>query len=130
MLKDTNVVHVDGSISPKRDIETINLELIFADLETIDKRIEKAKKMLKADKKYAFEIEVLEKVKKVLEEGKSARTINFTEEEEEVIKDAYLLTLKPIIYIANISEEQILTESTDKYVNEVREYAKSENANT
>ena len=127
-FEDTNVVHVDGSISPKRDIETINLELIFADLETIDKRIEKAKKMLKADKKYAFEIEVLEKVKKVLEEGKSARTINFTEEEEEVIKDAYLLTLKPIIYIANISEEQILTESTDKYVNEVREYAKSENA--
>ncbi len=127
-FEDTNVVHVDGSISPKRDIETINLELIFADLETIDKRIERAKKMLKADKKYAFEIDVLEKVKKVLEEGKSARTINFTEEEEEVIKDAYLLTLKPIIYIANISEEQILTESTDKYVNEVREYAKSENA--
>ena len=69
-FENSNVVHVDGSISPKRDIETINLELIFADIETIDKRIEKAKKMLKADKKYAFEIEVLEKVKKVLEERK------------------------------------------------------------
>lgn len=127
-FEDSNVVHVDGNISPKRDIETINLELIFADIETVDKRIEKAKKMLKADKKYAFEIEVLEKVKKVLEEGKSARTINFTDEEQEIMKDTYLLTAKPILYIANISEEQILNADTDKYVNEVREYAKTENA--
>ncbi len=127
-FEDSNIVHVDGSISPKRDIETINLELIFADIETIDKRLEKAKKMLKADKKYAFEIEVLEKVKKVLEEGKSARTIDFTEEEQEVMKDTYLLTLKPIIYIANISEEQIANVDTDKYVSEVKEYAESENA--
>ena len=127
-FEDPNVVHVDGSISQKRDIETINLELILADLETVEKRIEKAKKMLKADKKYAFEIEVLEKVKKVLEEGKSARTINFTEEEQEVMKDTYLLTAKPILYIANISEEQIASADTDKYVNEVREYAKTENA--
>ena len=66
-FEDSNVVHVEGNISPKRDIETINLELIFADLETIEKRLEKAKKNLKADKKYAFEIEVLEKTKKVLE---------------------------------------------------------------
>ena len=127
-FEDSNVVHVDGNISPTRDIETINLELIFADIETIDKRLEKAKKNLKADKKYAFEIEVLEKTKKVLESGKSARTIDYTEEEQEIIKDAYLLTNKPIIYIANISEEQILTVDSDKYVNEVREYAKTENA--
>lgn len=84
--------------------------------------------MLKADKKYAFEIEVLEKVKKVLEEGKSARTINFTDEEMEVVKDAYLLTIKPILYIANISEEQIETAETDTRVNEVKEYAKLDNA--
>lgn len=127
-FEDSNVVHVDGNISPTRDIETINLELIFADIETIDKRLEKARKNLKADKKYAFEIEVLEKTKKVLESGKSARTIDYTEEEQEIIKDAYLLTNKPIIYIANISEEQILNADTDKYVNEVREYAKTENA--
>ena len=63
-------MHVDGGIAPLRDIETINLELILADIETIDKKIEKAKKMLKADKKYAFEVEVLEKIKKVLEERK------------------------------------------------------------
>lgn len=84
--------------------------------------------MLKADKKYAFEIEVLEKVKKVLESGKSARTIDFTEEEMEIVKDAYLLTTKPILYIANISESQILEAENDKFVNEVKEYAKTENA--
>ena len=127
-FEDSNVVHVDGKIEPLRDIETINLELILADLETIDKKIEKAKKMLKADKKYAFEIDVLEKVKKVLESGKSARTIDFTDEEMEIVKDAYLLTIKPILYIANISEEQIIEAESDAKVNEVREYAKTENA--
>ncbi len=127
-FEDSNVVHVDGGISPLRDIETINLELILADIEAVDKKIEKAKKMLKADKKYAFEIEVLEKVKKTLEEGKSARTIDFNEEELEVVKDAYLLTIKPILYIANISENQISTADTDKFVNEVKSYAKTENA--
>lgn len=76
-FENSNVVHVDGSISPNRDIETINLELIFADIETIDKKIEKAKKMLKADKKYAFEIEVLEKTKKVLEERKVCKNNKF-----------------------------------------------------
>ena len=84
--------------------------------------------MLKADKKYAFEVQVMEKVKKVLEEGKSARTINFTEEEMEIVKDAYLLTNKPILYIANISESQIGKEDSDKYVQEVVEHAKTENA--
>lgn len=127
-FEDSNVVHVDGKIEPLRDIETINLELILADLETIDKKIEKAKKMLKADKKYAFEIDVLEKVKKVLESGKSARTIDFTDEEMEIVKDAYLLTIKPILYIANISEGQIIEAESDAKVNEVREYAKTENA--
>ena len=127
-FEDQNIVHVDGKIDPLRDIETINLELILADIETIDKKIEKAKKMLKADKKYAFEIEVLEKTKKVLESGKSARTIEYTDEEKEIIKDAYLLTIKPILYIANISEEQITKADEDKNVNKVKEYAKQENA--
>ena len=127
-FEDSEIVHVDGKISPKQDIETINLELILADIETVDKKIEKAKKMLKADKKYAFEVQVMEKVKKVLEEGKSARTIDFTEEEMEIVKDAYLLTNKPILYIANISESQIGKEDSDKYVQEVVEHAKTENA--
>ena len=127
-FEDPNVVHVDGNVSPKRDIETINLELIFSDIETIDKRLEKAIKQLKADKKVQFEIDVLNKIKKVLEEGKSARCVELTDEEKETLKDTYLLTAKPILYIANVSEEQLQNTENDNYVNEVKEYAKTENA--
>lgn len=127
-FENPNVVHVDGSINPTRDIETINLELIFADIETVDKRLDRARKQLKADKKAQLEIDVLEKIKATLEAGKSARTIELNEEEKELIKDVYLLTFKPILYIANVSEEQLQDSDNDKYVNEVREYAKSENA--
>ena len=127
-FENPNVVHVDGSINPTRDIETINLELIFADIETIDKRLDKARKQLKADKKAQLEIDVLEKIKSALEVGKSARTVELNEDEKELIKDVYLLTSKPILYIANVSEEQLTDSDNDNYVNEVREYAKSENA--
>ena len=127
-FENPNVVHVDGEINPLRDIETINLELIFSDIETIDKRLEKARKMLKADKKYQAEISVLEKIKKVLEEGKSARVVDLNDEEKELLKETYLLTMKPILYIANVSEEQLGNLEDDKYVNEVRKYAKTENA--
>lgn len=124
-FEDSNIVHVDGSINPIRDIETINLELIFADLDTVEKRLDKAKKLIKADKKYQDEINVWEKIKKVLEEGKSARTLDYTEEELDIIKDAFLLTMKPILYVANVSEEQINNEN-DEAVNQVREYAAKE----
>ena len=127
-FENPNVIHVDGSINPTRDIETINLELIFADIETIDKRLDRARKQLKADKKAQLEIDVLEKIKAVLESGKSARTVELNDEEKELIKDVYLLTSKPILYIANVSENQLSTSENDKYVNEVREYAKTENA--
>ena len=127
-FEDSNVVHVDGSIDPVRDIETINLELIFADIETVDKRLEKAKKMLKADKKYQAEIDTLEKIKHTLEEGKAARTLELSEEEKETIKELMLLTLKPILYIANVSEEQLEKADEDAYVQKVVEYAKQENA--
>ena len=127
-FEDPNVVHVDGSINPIRDIETINLELIFADIETVEKRLEKAKKMLKAEKKYQAEIDLLEKIKKVLEEGKSARTIDFNDEEKELLKETFLLTLKPILYIANVSEEQLSNADTDDNVLKVKEYAKAEGA--
>ena len=127
-FEDSNIVHVDGSVDPLRDIETINLELIFADMETVDKRLERAKKNLKADKKYQFEIDTLEKIKKTLEEGKSAITLELTDEEKEVIKDAFLLTMKPILYIANISEDEINNADDNENVKKVREYAKSENA--
>ena len=107
-FNDSNVVHVDGSIDPIRDIETINLELIFADIETVNKRLDKAKKNLKADKKYQEEIDLLEKIKENLENGISARAIDFNEEEQVLVKDMFLLTTKPILYIANVSEGLIL----------------------
>lgn len=127
-FEDPNVVHVDGNVNPLRDIETINLELIFADIEAVDKRLDRARKQLKADKKYQAEIDLFEKIKKTLEEGKSARTLDFNQEEKDMLKDAYLLTLKPILYIANVAEEQLQNSEEDPYVEKVREYAKTENA--
>ena len=127
-FEDPNVVHVDGDINPLRDIETINLELIFADIETVDKRLDRLRKQLKADKKAQIEIDVFEKIKKVLEEGKSARTVDLTDEEKELVKDAFLLTLKPILYIANVSEEQLESAESDANVLKVKEYAQNENA--
>ena len=127
-FEDSNIVHVDGSINPVRDIETINLELVFADLETIEKRIEKAKKMLKSDKKYQFEIDTLEKIKATLEDGKPARTMDFTDEEIEIVNSMLLLTMKPILYVANVSEEQLGNLENDKNIEQVRKYAETENA--
>ena len=127
-FKDENVVHVDGSVDPVRDIETINLELIFADIETVNKRLDKAKKNLKADKKYQEEINLLEKIKENLEKGISARALDYNEEEQELVKDMFLLTTKPILYIANISEEQIENSETDEMVLKVKEYAAKEKA--
>ena len=123
-----NVVHVDGNVDPIRDIETINLELIFADIETVNKRLDKAKKNLKADKKYQEEIDLLEKIKENLENGISARALEFTEDEQVLVKDMFLLTTKPILYIANISEEQIENAENEEMVLKVKEYAKKEKA--
>ena len=127
-FEDSNVVHVDGSVNPIRDIETINLELIFADIETVNKRLDKARKNLKADKKYQEEIDVLEKILKVLEDGKSARTIDFNEDEQVLVKDMFLLTTKPILYIANVSEDQLEDAENDELVKQVKEYALNEKA--
>lgn len=127
-FENDNVVHVDGNINPIRDIETINLELIFADIETVNKRLDKARKNLKADKKYQIEIDLLEKILKTLEEGKSARTIEFNEDEEILVKEMFLLTTKPILYIANLSEEQLEDYKNDENFKKVEEYAKTEKA--
>lgn len=127
-FENSNIVHVDGSINPIRDIETINLELIFADMETVDKRIDNAKKKIKADKKYQEELDVFEKIKQALETGKLAQTLSFTDEEKAIIKDAFLLTMKPILYVANVSEEQLNDIKNDKNVNSVKEYAKEQGA--
>ncbi len=125
-FEDPNIVHVDGSIDPIRDIETINLELVLADLETVNKRLERAKKLLKGDKTYKIEIDLLEKVKENLEQGKPARILELSEEEKDIIKDSFLLTMKPILYVTNVSENEISEDN--KYVKKVREYAKNENA--
>ena len=127
-FEDSNITHVDGNIDPIRDIETINLELIFADIETIDKKIESVKKKIKADKKFQDELNILEKIKNTLEQGKPARSLNFTDEEIILLKKTFLLTMKPILYIANISEQQIENAAEDKYVKQVIQYAEQENA--
>ncbi len=127
-FENENIVHVDGSVDPIRDIETINLELIFSDIETVNKRLDKAKKNLKADKKYQVEIDLLERMKENLEQGISARTMKFNEDEQILVNDMFLLTTKPILYIANISEEQLENAENDQNILKVKEYAKKENS--
>ena len=127
-FEDSNIVHVDGKVDPIRDIETINLELIFADIETVEKRLEKANKMLKADKKYQFEINLLEKIKENLESSIPARSLEYSDDEKELLKDMFLLTSKPIIYIANISEAQIENPELEENYIKVKEYAEKEKA--
>ena len=98
-FEDKNIVHVDGSVDPLRDVETINFELIFADIETIDKRLERSKKMVKnGDKKVIAEVELFTRVKEGLESGKNARALEFTPEELEIMKEIPLLTMKPVIF--------------------------------
>ena len=104
-FEDPNIIHVDGSIDPLRDIETINLELIFSDIEIVERRIDRAKKAVKGDKKYLAEIDFLERLKEHLENGKSARGFDFTDDERELIKSTPLLSAKPVIYAANMSDE-------------------------
>ena len=127
-FENQNIVHVDGSIDPLRDIETINLELIFADIETLDKRLDKAHKMLKSDKKYQFEIDLINKIKANLEQGKPARSIEYTEEEQELVKEMFLLTTKPILYITNVSEDEIAEPEKNEFVAKVKQYAEQEKA--
>lgn len=123
---DSNIVHVDGSVDPIRDIETINLELVLADLETVNKRIERAAKLAKGDKKYYAEEDLFKKIRSHLEDGKPARTLELNDDGKEIIKDAFLLTMKPILYVANVSEADIGKEN--EYVAKVKEYAKNENS--
>ena len=123
---DSNIVHVDGSVDPIRDIETINLELVLADLETVNKRIERAAKLAKGDKKYLAEEDIFKKIRTHLEDGKPARTLDLNDDEKEIVKDAFLITMKPILYVANMSESDIGKEND--YVKKVKEYAKQENS--
>lgn len=121
------IIHVSGSINPKKDIEVINLELILADLETVGKRYDKLAKLAKVGEKGASEeLEVLTKVKEALENGKSARSVELSKEQKKILDSFFLLSSKPIIYVANVSENDIGSEND--YVKQVKEIAKIENA--
>lgn len=127
-FEDTNIVHVDGSVNPVRDIETINFELIFSDLEIIARRIDRVKKLMKSgEKKYQTELEFLERLQSALEGGASARSLEYTDDEEEILKEMSLLTLKPVIYAANVAEDDYAKpEESNEFVNKIKEYAKNE----
>ncbi len=127
---DTNIIHVDGSVDPARDIETINLELIFADLESVDKRIDRTLKMMKSgDKKYAAELELWKRFKAALESGKPARSVETTPEEAELVRELALLTAKPVLYAANVSENDFEKGiENNPYVKNVEEIAAAEGA--
>lgn len=128
-FEDPNIVHVDGSIGPARDIETINLELIFADLEMLEKRIDKVKKQAKSgEKKYQEELDFLESIQKHLESNKPVRTMKIDPEWEKYAEQLFLLTSKPVLYCANISENDVKNPSDNPYVRELIECAKKENA--
>lgn len=128
-FNDSDIIHVEGGVDPIRDIEIINLELILADLESIGNRIEKISKKLRAskDKEDQVELDALEKAKNALEKNQALRTVDFTLEEQIAMKSYNFLTLKPIIYMANIEEEEVGKED-NTYVEQVKEYASKENA--
>ena len=107
-FEDVDVVHVDGDIGAARDIETINLELIFSDIEILERRIAKTQKLARADKKYASELQFLESLKAHLEEGNSARSYPFTDDERAMLGETPLLSNKPVIYAANMCEEDFM----------------------
>lgn len=128
-FEDPNITHVDGDVNPIRDIETINLELIFSDMDMLEKAVQRLTKQAKADKDKKKELELIERVLKVLENGKSARTLEMTEDEEKILKTYNLLSSKPIIYVANVSENEVANDGNDnKWVSEIRDFALSEDA--
>lgn len=128
-FEDTNITHVDGSIDPLRDIETINLELIFSDAEVIDRRIDRTKKAMKGDKSLAKELALLERVKAALEDGKPARSLEYDDDEAEIMREISLISMKPVIYAANVAEDDFKKGiENNPYVKEVEELAAGEHA--
>lgn len=124
-FEDSNIIHVDGSINPLRDIETINLELIFSDLEILERRISKVEKAARMDKTLGKELELLKKIKALLEDGKLAKNIDLEDEDEEALFASYnLLTSKPVIFAANVAEDELADDAADNAgVKAVREFA-------
>ena len=128
-FEDENITHVDGSVDPVRDIETINLELIFSDIEMIDRKIERTKKAMKGDKTLAGELALYERVKEALEAGKLAKSLDYTDEELDLMKEVFLITMKPVIYAANVAEDDFANGiENNQLLSRVKEYAKGENS--
>ena len=128
-FEDSNITHVDGSIDPLRDIETISLELIFSDVEMIERRIDRTKKAMKGDKSLAKELDLLERVKATLMDGKPARSLEYTDDELIVMNEIALISMKPVIYAANVAEDDFAKGiENNKYVKMVEDLAKTENA--
>ena len=127
-FEDSNIVHVDGSIDPLRDIETINLELLFSDLEILERRYAKLVKSVKGDKTLVKEKDLVENLKKHLEDGKMAKSYETADDEEALLLESFnLLKGKPVIYAANVSEDELADDASgNSYVNSVREFAKNE----
>ena len=128
-FEDSNIIHVDGNINSLRDVETINLELILSDLEIVEKRLDRVRKNAKNDKSLLPELDLLERIYDALENGKSARSVQMTEEEEAMLSDVRLLSQKPIIYVANIAEDEVSGgyESNENYM-ALKKYADDEGA--
>lgn len=130
-FKDENVVHVDGSVDPIRDIETINLELILADLEVLERRLEKGSKLARSgDKTAKLEVELMERVKAHLENEKPVRTLELTDEEKEIIKGFFMITSKEVLYVANISESDLQSGIENEMVAKIKAYAEAEKSGT
>ena len=126
-FENSDIIHVDGNIDPARDLETINLELIFSDMEILERKIDNVKKAMKGDKTLAPKVELYERVMKALEDGKTARSLDYTDEELEFLSEVALLTTKPVIYAANISEDDIASDINDnRFYQSVCEIAKAE----
>lgn len=128
-FENVDVVHVDGNINPLRDIETINLELMLSDIELLERRLQKSQKAAKSDKSLAAEVELIQRALKVLEEGKSVRTLDLSQDEKELVKSFNLLSSKPVIYVSNVSEDDLMNNGdSNPYVKMVREFASTEDA--
>ncbi len=126
-FENNDIIHVDGGVNPIRDVDTINLELIFSDIEIIERRIDALKKAMKGDKTLAPKVELFERVHEALLDGKTARSLDYTDEEMEMMGDVALLTIKPVIYAANISEDDIGSDlSANELYQSVVEFAKTE----
>lgn len=128
-FEDENITHVEGKVNPINDIQTINLELILADVESVEKRIERARKNMKGgNKQYAQEVEVLERIKEALYNDQPARSVELTDEEKVLVRDLHLLTVKPVLYAANVSEDGVADADNNPYVQQVKEFAAAEGA--